>query len=342
MPLDTQRQALDAALRKYDPKLRKAFLDAVERAGALVDEMRLVEALDRGDMNLVLHLVRFDDASLFELADLVREAHVAGGNLASTAFPRGLKGTFAFNGRHERAEAWVRQHVGNLIDGIQREQIEAVRTAVGAGLREGRGSRKVARELVGKKIGNRRVGGFLGLNSDQTDQVMNARSILSDPDRIREYFVKDRKTGRWKPRYKLSDRRFDRQILKAIKEGRALSGRDLDAVIDAHKSKALTYRGRVIAKQEARQAIASGRDEGMAQALERDDVEAITKEWMWNLSRDPREHHRALHGQKVEIGQSFDLGNGLTAKHPHDENLPGSETIGCNCQAHYRVKFKRG
>lgn len=331
MAASRQERRFQAALDKYSKAIRSEFLDAISRAATSVDHASLIEALESGDVFRAMQIARIDEATLSRLGETIRQAHGAGGLLAEAVAPAGLSGSFSFNGRHGRAEAWVRQHVGGLIQGIEQESMQVTRNVIEAGIQEGRSSSAMARQITGRRVGRIRVGGHLGLTTQQTDSIILGRSKLASGDRglMRDYL-----------NLKQRDRRFDGVIRKAIDEGKPIRGAQLDRIIEAHKSKALGYRGRVIARHESHNALSAGRDEGMAQMLERSDVERVTKRWQWNHSRDPRENHRALSGTTLDFAERFNLGGGVTAAHPHDTSLPGSETISCRCIAVYRVKLE--
>lgn len=335
-----QSRRVREALRKLEPEIRKAFERAIQQAAGSVDQAALLELLESGQVERAVELLRINRAIMFPFDEAIRAGYIAGGTMVVADLPRGLEGRFAFDGRHARAEAWVSEHVGDLIQGIEQESIETTRRVIREGIDAGRSSRAVARDITGRKVGTRRIGGYLGLTSEQTDQVLSARSILSDPEQIRSYFVKDRKTGRMKPRYKLSDRRFDARIKKAIAEGRTLSGKELDDVIEAHKAKALGYRGRVIARNEAHMALAAGREEAYAQILEDPEVETVTVRWQHGLSQEPREEHQAMDGTVIELGETFDFSD-ASMMHPHDPAGGAKHSIGCRCIAVYRVRFRR-
>lgn len=340
--MTAQKAELRKLIAKMEPSVRKAFLKAIAQSIASIDQAELIRLLERGHLEAALELLRIDQSYLWPLQEAIRTSFVAGGALSEAVVNRGLSGVYAFSGSNFRAEAWITQRAGAMVHGIVEETQEGLRRVLFQGLEQGRSSRAIALEITGRKVGVIRVGGFLGLNTDQTDQVMTARSLLGDPARIREYFVKDAKTGRWKPRFKLSDRRFDSRIIRAIKTGEAINGRELDRIVEAHKSKALGYRGRVIAKDETRRAIAAGREEGFVQALERPDVEAVTVRWQHNLSKEPWIDHVAMNGTVKQLGETFQFPDGTQMKHPHDETAPAKHRIGCNCMAVYRVKFRRG
>jgi len=338
-PLSAQSRRVAEAIRKLEPTIRKAFEMAIQQAAGAVDQRALLAALEAGNIERAIELLRINRAVLFPLDEAIRAGYITGGTMAVADIPRSLAGRFAFDGRHFRAEAWVREHVGDLIQGIEQEGIQTTRRVIREGLEAGRSHKTVAREITGRKVGTRRVGGYLGLNSDQTDQVLNARSILSDPDQIRDYFVKDRKTGRMKPRYKLSDRRFDARIKKAIAEGKALSGKDLDDVIEAHRSKALGYRGRLIAKDQSHTALASGREEAYQQMLEDPEVETVTVRWQKSPRVNDRPDHQAMDGTVITLGETFNFPD-AQMKYPHDPVGGPKHNAHCGCIAVYRVRIR--
>lgn len=327
-----QEARLRAALAKLEPKIRLAFVAAVQAHAGSVDMAALIEALDRGDVYAAAEILEFKQGSFWPLSEEIRAGFMGGGAMVRLDLPKTMAGAFGFNGRHARAEAWVQRHVGTLIQGIEEDTLEMTRNVVRQGVEQGMSSRDVARQITGKKVGARRVGGFLGLTAQQADSIMGGRAKLAsgDPALMREYL-----------NLKQRDKRYDAQIKAAIKAGKPITGRQLDRIMEGHKSKALGYRGRLIAKNESHSAMAAGRDEAYRQMLDRPDVETVTKKWVHGLSEDPRLRHVALSGTRINFEEAFDLGGGVFAKHPHDPDIPASEKIGCKCVAVYRVRFRR-
>jgi hypothetical protein len=160
---------------------------------------------------------------------------------------------------------------------------------------------------------------------------MSGRAKLAsgDPKLMREYLD-----------LKLRDRRFDRTINAAIRDGRAITGPELDRILEAHKSKALAYRGKVIAENETFQALESGRREAVLQALENPDVEGATCRWQWNFSRNPRDDHQQMSGTVVDINEGFVLPDGTRMMHPHDPAGGAKHNIGCGCLTVYRIRMR--
>ncbi|KIC22505.1 hypothetical protein [Leisingera sp. ANG-Vp] len=329
----SQRQALEEALRKLEPRIRRAFEDAMRRASLAVSLTQVAELLEAGRLGEAAQLLRLDQSVLYPLTEALRGGFIVGGNLGAAVAPKSLVGFFGFNGRHERAESWIAQNGARFIQGITEESAQTVQAAVQAGIQQGRSSRVVASELIGRRVGSRRVGGLLGLTAQQADSIISGRFKLAsgDPALMREYLG-----------LKLRDRRFDKTILKAAREGRAITGKQLDQIMEAHRSKSLRYRANVVAKFEAREALAAGREEAMLQLIDRPDVEEVTCQWQHNRSKEPRPDHVAMSGTVVSLGEGFQFPDGTRMQRPHDPNSPLRHRIGCNCMGIYRVRLRRG
>ncbi|MEO1948484.1 hypothetical protein [Thioclava sp.] len=330
--MNKQERALRNALDRFTPEMRAAFTQAIRDAAVSVDQRRLAYLIEQGRIEEAVQLLRIDQSLFAPLKDAIRGAYAQGGALAEQIAPAGLTGVFRFDGTQAAAMQWVLTRGADLVHGITDEGIATARKVIAAGLDEGLSSSEVARSITGRKIGKQRVGGFLGLTEQQADSIIAGRAKLAsgDPAQMREYL-----------QLKLRDTRYDAQIKRAIKEGKAIKGADLDRIMEAHRSKALGYRGRVVAKHESHQALAAGRAEGMSQMLARDDVEAVTCRWQHNLSVEPRPDHVAMSGTVVEYGQAFDFPDGTQMRWPHDENAPARHTIGCRCVGIFRVKLRR-
>ena len=324
-----QQRAIEQALARLDPEVARAFLAAIQAARRQVDFAALVRALDAGDLITAARLLAFPQTLLFPLEDAIRSAYISGGNLIAAAAPQALLG---FAGNTPRAEAWLRELSSTRIQGIYQDTLEATRAALVAGRAQGMGSVSLARMITGTRQGTQRVGGILGLTTQQADSIMAGRAKLAsgDPRQMAEYLS-----------LKLRDRRFDRTINAAIRDGRAITGKELDTILDAHKSKALAYRGKVIAENETFQALESGRREAVLQALENPEVEGATKRWQWNFSRNPRDDHQALQTMPaIPIDQPFTMADGTQMMYAHDPAGGARHNIGCGCLTVYRIRMR--
>ncbi len=225
------------------------------------------------------------------------------------------------------------RNAAELVTAITEESRQSVRAVVLDGLEQSRTTAAIARDIAGVKVGDKRVGGIVGLTSPQTDSIIKARAALAsgDPARMRAYLS-----------LATRDRRFDPAIRRAIREGRGIKGAELDRIMEAHKSKALKYRATLISRTEAFKATSAGRDLAYRQMLDLPGVTGVSVRWQHNLSAVPRVDHVAMNGTVIQIGQGFAFPDGTQMRYPHDENAPASHVIGCRCIAVYRAQMERG
>lgn len=329
-----QQRRIEALLKAQSAAIQKAFLEAIAKAKLNVDRAELLRLLEAGQIERAAQLFRIERGVMFPISEAIRDAFIAGGMAVADDLPKGLSGVFGFNGSHPNAVRIAEQQAADLVTNISDDAISSARKVIVDGLDTNRSLNSVARDLVGKKVGRTRKGGIIGLTEQQTDRMINLRSMLGDPDRIGEYFKGD------KPRYKESNRRFDAMVRRAIKDGKALSAADVDKITDAYKAKASGNRAKVIARNEAFTAQAAGRDESYRQLLDSGKVESVTVRWQHNHSVSARADHKYMDGTVIQLGETFDFG-GVRMKHPHDPAGGAEHSINCRCIAVHRVKHAR-
>jgi hypothetical protein len=339
-PTPNQKRQIDAALRTLEPAIERAFREAIASIAGAVDIGALVEAITAGRIEDAVQILRINQAVLFPLTEAIRGSYMVGGGMVAASLPFGARAVFGFDGNHPRAIEWSRAMSAEKITAISQETIANARTIITAGIERNAGSQAIARDLVGRKIGATRVGGMIGPNNQQLDQILRARQMLSDPARISEYFVRNKATGKLVPRYKTSDRRYDKIIKQAIADGRALSPADVARVTEAHTQKAITLRGKTIAENEAHTALAAGREDGYRQLIDSGVAEEVTVRWQHNLTEKAREDHQAMDGTVIQLGETFSFAD-AQMKHPHDPAGGARHSVGCNCIAVYRVKVAK-
>ena len=337
-PKSLQQRRIEALLQRQSVAVRKAFLEAMQKATNALERDALIRFLEAGDIERAAALFRIERGTMFPLSEAIRDAFIGGGLAVADELPKGLSGVFGFDGRHDRAVALAERQAAELVTNISDDAIAIARKVIVDGLDTNRSLNSVARDLVGRKVGRQRVGGIIGMTEPQSDRMINLRSMLADPDRIGEYFKDaDMKI----PRYKESDRRFDAIVRKAIKGGKALPAADIDRIGDAYKAKASGNRAKIVARNEAFTAQASGRDEAYQQLLDSGTVESVSVRWQHNLSEHPREDHVAMNGTVIQLGKMFEFPGGVQMKHPHDPAGGPAHSIGCRCIAIYRTKIAK-
>jgi HK97 family phage portal protein len=74
-----------------------------------------------------------------------------------------------------------------------------------------------------------------------------------------------------------------------------------------------------------------GRALNYARSMEMQKAPYTTKIWFTALDERVRPTHRAMHGLRILIGQSWVLGSGASLRFPGDPQGPARETINCRC-----------
>ncbi len=269
------------------------------------------------------------------LHEAIRAGLVTGGTMALT----GLKNPYdasriilGFDGSATLAEQWAKTASSTLITQIVDDQRDMTRAVIQAGIEAGRGPRTTALDLVGRvnRVTGAREGGFIGLTSQQAQWALNAEDQLRNLDS--GYFQRTQR-----------DKRFDRSIAKAIREGKPMAEADIRKITGRYRDRLLKYRADVIARTESLDALRAGTAEGFRQLVAsgkaRDDQ--IVKGWSATMDNRTRHDHVLMNGQKVRgVDGAFTFPDGTRARYPGDTELGASakETIQCRCWCEYRIR----
>lgn len=330
-----QQRQIRELIAKHDPLIRAAFAEVVRNAHGAVDFAELVRLVEIGDWNRIEQIMRLNQALLFPLQEAVRVTIVAGG--MTVTLPRGIQGSFGFDGNHVRAQQIFAETGARLVTEIGSPGPEPIRATILQAQRERVGAETTARRLAGTlnpRTGVRE-GGILGLDGPRAQRSVRVREILSDPDQIADYF-----RGK-EPRYTSTDRRYDAQVRKAIAEGRALDKATIEKIAKRHDARLLKARAQTVARQETFRAQAQGRNEAYRQLQDSGKVETIKKRWLHNTAKDPRHDHAALDGKEVDLNEGFVMADMSTLQYPHDPDAGPQHTIGCRCSVIYVPQFRR-
>lgn len=212
-----------------------------------------------------------------------------------------------------------------------------MRLVLEAGQTEGRNPRATALDIVGRlnRATGRREGGILGLNSAQTDAVIRARAELlsGDAAQMRNYLTRARR-----------DKRFDRIVEKAIKEGRPVAKADVDRIVGRYKDRLLALRGETIARTETLAGLNAGKEEGIRQLIDAGKVQRSQVKKIWRATGDDRtrDSHLALNGVEAGLDEPFISPlTGAQMMFPHDTSrgAPASEVIGCRCYYELKIDY---
>jgi hypothetical protein len=331
----TQQQRIEALLEKFDPVIREAFLASIKD---IVDRARLnviITALERGDIDSAVRATHVETAAFQPMDAAIRQAFLEGGATTAATMPpmkdpAGATMVFRFDVRMPAAENWLTSHSSTAITGIVDDQRTAIRTALTEGMAQGNNPRTTALDIVGRTnvATGRREGGIVGLTSQQTDYVINARRELlsGDPAQMRNYLGRQRR-----------DKRFDAQVLKAIKEGQPLDQATVTRMTGRYADRLLQLRGETVGRTESMTAINASREEAWQQAVKKGNFPAVSVRRTWHATQDARtrDSHRHLNGETVGLNEHFS--NGL--RYPGDPSGPLSEIANCRCRLNYRRDY---
>ena len=321
------------------PDLREAFLQAIDDVVSISQIEMIEAAIASGDVQRVMQVLHLGPEFFAPLDDAIRRAFLQGGAYQLSMLPKRHPATggrliVRFQGRHQRAEAWITRTSSRLITEITLDQQELIRAAIQAGLEAGNNPRKTALELVGRinKISGRREGGIIGLTSQEAGYVRNLRGALADPTTANDYFHR-----------KVRDRLYDPMVRRSIKTGKPLSQAQINRITGRYSDRLLKARGDRIALSETNEALNAGRSEGIAQLIEREEVpaQAVTSKWDATGDKRTRPDHMEMDGQEVPFGQPFRAPDGDLMMFPGDTSLgaKGKHTISCRCYAQQKINW---
>ncbi|WP_422366409.1 phage minor head protein [Pelagibius sp.] len=334
----TPRQRIDALLDRLEPGLRRAFMDAVNDIRSRAELGRIVERLEVGDIEGALRSLHIDRAAFGVFEDEIRQAFTEGGRDAAEQLPRvpdlgGGRLVLRFDARNPRVERILADHSATLVTRIIDDMRQASRQVLAAGQVAGSNPRITALDLIGRvsRASGRREGGILGLTAQQEGYLASARAELlsGDPAAMRNYLTRERR-----------DRRFDRQVAAAIREGRALTRIQVSKITGRYSDRLLQLRGEAVARTETLSALNAGKHEAAEQMIEQSGIDRQTVTKVWRATRDgrTRDSHASLNGQTVGMDARFS--NGLL--YPGEPGAPAAEIVNCRCTPIYRVDHLSG
>lgn len=170
-----------------EPKLRRAFLEAVEKLrdainyDLLVRHLKTQAALQAlGTLSIRAFEVDYGSVANKIIAQAVTEA----GQVAETLLPVRFK--LRFDLTNPRVFDWIENHTGDLIRQVSTETKLAVRSIIDRGFREGRTVDQMARDI--KQV--------VGLTKNQANAVMNYEK------RLIEEKIKPQRTEKLVERYR--------------------------------------------------------------------------------------------------------------------------------------------
>ncbi|MBB4798011.1 hypothetical protein HNP32_001735 [Brevundimonas bullata] len=323
-------------MAKYGLEVAQAFMAAINDLRSNVELQKVIAALERGDLQGAMDALHLSRAAFAGLEAKITEAFIAGGQGAVASMPAAVSIGFRFDPGNQRAASWIRQFSGNLITGLVDGERQQARDFIADGMARGAHPRSVALELVGRisRATGQRTGGLIGLSAPQRAYVQAARIELASADRklLKHYLTRTRR-----------DRRYDRTVLKAIREGKAIDRDTASLMVTRYSARLVQLRGEVIARTEGLPAIRAAKHEAYQQLVDDGRVAETDIERGWHTTQDGRQRdtHDAMGGQTVRgLSQPFQSPSGALLMFPGDTSLGAvaEEIVACRCDESISVR----
>ena len=325
------RREYERALARLIPELEDETLAAyAEIAGA--SRRRVETAIATGDAEAVIRLLGIDEGAaegtFAALLEALRDAFVLGGaaQLArlSLAAQR-LQGVdiapLHFDVRGDRAAAYLQANDASLAQGLADTARQRVREVVTQGIQSGLSPAQIARQLP-----------TIALTEPQVGSLGQARQELGDANTPPSRGYLQRK-GR--------DKRFDRIVARAIRDGKPLSSRERKAITKGYETQLRKQRAAAIARTEITRALNAGRYEAVMQAVDAG-LQGIVLTWYSQRDILVRDIHVAMHGQQRRPGSPFNSPLGTLLRFPGDVSLGATAQDVMRCRCFFDVGIPTG
>lgn len=331
-----QTQTFKALINKLEPRLRDAFLSAIQGIKDRIIWTDLIAALTAQDISAAIAALGISKAAFYAYQTTLAEVYSQSGDLAISLIkgPSGGDLKMLFNMENPRAEAWLSENGGDkitelLLPGLR----EAVTAKVLESYEKGNHPFTIARSLIGNVSNGKRTGGLLGLSSPQIKYVESMRTRLQSGSASEIQKILSGMT--------LRDKRFDSLLVKVQKGDATLTAKNIEDMTQRYTNKLLKRRGEDVARTETGMAVMSSRRESMQQVLEKLAYpdSAVLKTWRHGGGpADPRPHHVAANNKQVRgLNTPFILENGAVMQHSHDQAGGAEEVVNCTCDTTIRI-----
>lgn len=311
---------IERVLRGQEARMRRAFDTAVNIIRDETTLERLADLLERGLFEEALAGLELAAQAL--AAQQAESLIAAARDTAQFLSTAALTVTVSFDVSNTRAVRIMQENRLALVREFSDAQRAATREALTQGILDGANPREQAR----------RFRESIGLTQRQTQSVNNFRRLLTAArqDGLPSREALDRA---------LRDRRFDRSILRAIRDNEPLTGGQVDTMVGRYEARLRRHRSEVIARTEALRAVHQGTEEMYRQAIDAGQIrpEQLSRTWVTAQDERVRDSHQRLNGEVRAFGEVWEAEGGVL-RFPGDPAAPASETIQCRCVLSTRME----
>ena len=302
-----EQKRLERLIASYERKIREGFRSKVEEARRKVGLDELAALIESGNIEGALAVAL---AIPQEVNALAVAAFLAAAEQTSKEIFTAIGIDVQFDDAQDNALRIMRNRALQVSSQFTHKQEEAIREVLLDGIRRGVNPRQQAIALRNS----------IGLTAKQVKAVNNFRDMLEEGSK--EVLTR-----------KLRDKRFDRTINRAIREGKRIERARIDKMVSRYRERYIKYRASTIAQTEALSAVHQGKEEMFNTAIAQGHIIREKLEGTWVTVQDARRrhHHATMQGQKQPHGAYFISGLGNQLLHPGDPSAPIQEIAHCRC-----------
>lgn len=308
------------AADKMQGRIKQAYLDAIESVRGDLTVREISAALERGDAARVMELLNLDERlasalggsglqpGIRNVRQALQETFAAGAQAAMQTLPQQIGVDLAFNLMNPEAVKFLDSYTFNLIRETTQQTRDSVQAVIVRAFREGGHPYEQARSIRD----------MIGLTTTQEVAVANYRSALEDGG------ASDLRNALGRS---LRDGRYDRGLLRAIREEQPVSPERIDAMVDRYRERYLKYRAETIARTESIRASNKGQRELWRQAVEQD-LMSDDAQREWQASDDERQCEECgdLDGEERGLDEEF-APSIMEPPDPHTSCLVGETRV---------------
>lgn len=302
-------------MKQLDGKLSRSLISGINNIRDFVKQREILDLLREGRIAQISNIIEEQrvEASLFDFKRELRNAYVAGGELAEKS--SGID--FQFNPFDSITSTFVDQYIADKIVQVSDDIKRTIGHVVLDNASRGINPLQTAREIRGS----------IGLTTNQYNTVRRYRENLENL----ESFALERK---------LRDRRFDNTVQRAIANNNPLSKKQIDNMVERYQQRYIKYRSETIARTESTR-LMNEADSQYWRQLQKDrniPDNAILSFWIYTKDGKAREVHSRIPGMNpdgVPLGGNFDSMAGAVKR-------PGTfatadQNINCRCRIYNRI-----
>ncbi len=290
------------AASRMEPRLRAAFLSAVDATKSTISEDALAKALVTGDVDQVLAVLALDTKLVKFLNDgtdkveslraALQATAMEGAAAAIRVLPSQVSLNLSFDLKSLEAQSFLESYAFPLIRDLADNTREGIRSVILDAFKNGGHPVEQARTIRS----------MIGLTQTQSAAVMNYRNALSGQGAsLRQSLTRS-----------LRDGRYDPTILRAARNNASLTPKQVDAMTNRYTERYLKYRAEAIARTESIRASNAGQRATWKQAVKQG-LLPKDQEREWEVSGDDATCPECLALDGVRVGLDEEFAPGIMA-----------------------------